>query len=64
MFSFAVGSTPEMTMGYYDKSKFKGDIHWNPIDFKYMYGIKLDDIKVNVKVKYYPVVTNCCEALS
>jgi hypothetical protein len=49
MFSFAVGSNPEMTLGYYDKSKFKGDIHWNPIDFKYMYGIKLDDIKVNGK---------------
>lgn len=49
MFSFSVGSNPEMTLGYYDKSKFKGDIHWNPIDFKYMYGIKLDDIKVNGK---------------
>jgi cathepsin D len=49
IFSFYVGSNPEMTMGYYDKSKFKGDIHWNPVEFKYMYGIKLDDIKVNGK---------------
>jgi len=38
-----------MTLGYYDKSKFKGDIHWNPVEFKYMYGIKLDDVKVNGK---------------
>jgi hypothetical protein len=49
MFSFYVGGSPEMTMGYYDKSKMKGDIHWNPVEFKYMYGIKLDDIKVNGK---------------
>lgn len=49
IFAFYVGSNPEMTMGYYDKSKFKGDIHWSPIEFKYMYGIKLDDFKVNGK---------------
>ena len=23
----------DLTFGYYDKSKFKGDIHWNPILF-------------------------------
>jgi hypothetical protein len=33
-------------MGYYDTSKFKGDLHWNPVEYKYMYGIRLDDIKV------------------
>ena len=49
MFSFYVGSNPTMTMGYYDKSKIKGDIHWNPVEYKYMYGIKLDDIMVNGK---------------
>lgn len=49
IFAFAVGSSPEMTMGYYDSSKFKGDIHWNPVEFKYMYGIKVDDFKVNGK---------------
>lgn len=50
IFAFYVGNiNPEMTLGYYDKSKYKGDIHWNPVEFKYMYGIKLDDIKVNGK---------------
>ena len=23
----------DLTFGYYDKTKFKGDIHWNPILF-------------------------------
>lgn len=58
IFSFYVGSPPEMLMGYYDKSKFKGDIHWNPVEFKYMYGIKLDDFKVNGKL------LNICEGQS
>jgi hypothetical protein len=49
MFSFHVGENPTMTMGYYDKSKFKGDIHWSPIEYKYMFGIKLDDIMVGGK---------------
>ena len=35
-----------MTFGYYDKEKFSGDIHWNDVKFKYMFGVKLDDIKV------------------
>lgn len=49
MFSFYIGENPTMTMGYYDKSKFKGDIHWNPVEYKYMYGMKLDDVKVGGK---------------
>jgi hypothetical protein len=24
-----------------------GDVAWNDVQFKYMYGVKLDDIKVN-----------------
>lgn len=38
-----------MTIGYYDKAKYKGDIHWIPIDFKYMFGVKLEDIRINGK---------------
>jgi len=38
-----------LTFGYYDKSKFTGDIHWNDIKLKYMFGVQLDDIKVNGK---------------
>lgn len=34
-----------MTIGYYDKEKFKGDMHWNDVTYKYMYGVKMDDIK-------------------
>ena len=32
---------------YYDKEKFKGEMHWNDVNYKYMYGVKLDDIKFN-----------------
>ena len=38
-----------MTFGYLDKTKFDGDIHWNDILFQYMFGVKLDDVKVNGK---------------
>lgn len=44
-----------MTFGYYDKDKFKGEIAWHPVLFKYMFGVKLDDIKVNGKAM------NMCE---
>ena len=44
-----LGFASDLTFGYYDKAKFKGAIHWNPILFKYMFGVKLDDIKVNGK---------------
>jgi cathepsin D len=43
------GMKSDMTFGYYDKEKFSGDIHWNDIKFKYMFGVKLDDVKVNGK---------------
>lgn len=39
----------DLTFGYFDKTKFQGDIHWNDINFQYMFGVKLDDVKVNGK---------------
>jgi len=54
MFSFylgsqAAGTESELTFGYYDKTKFEGEITWHPVILKYMFGIKLDDVKVNGK---------------
>jgi hypothetical protein len=57
MFSFYLSSKQDenaglksdLTLGYYDKSKFTGDIHWSPVNFKYMFGVPLDDIKVGGK---------------
>jgi saccharopepsin len=42
-------SESDLTFGYYDKTKFTGDLVWHPVLFKYMFGIQLDDIKVNGK---------------
>jgi len=39
----------DITFGYYDTSKFTGKINWHPIVFEYMFGIKLDDIKIGNK---------------
>jgi hypothetical protein len=44
-----MGHKSDLSLGYYDKSKFIGEVHWNPILFKYMFGVQLDDIKVNGK---------------
>jgi len=41
------GLDSELTFGYYDKSKYSGDMVWHPILHKLMFGIQLDDIKVN-----------------
>jgi len=41
------GLDSELTFGYYDKSKYTGDMVWHPILHKLMFGIALDDIKVN-----------------
>ena len=52
MFAFYLtkgGDDSDLTLGYYDKTKFKGDLHWNDIKFKYMFGVQLDDVKVNGK---------------
>lgn len=43
------GLDSELTFGYYDKSKYTGDMIWHPILHKLMFGIQLDDIKVNGK---------------
>ena len=43
------GLKSDMTFGYYDKSKFKGEMQWHNVDYKYMFGVKLDDIKVGGK---------------
>lgn len=39
----------DLTFGYYDKTKYVGDLIWHPVEFRYMYGIQLDDILVNGK---------------
>mmetsp|Transcript_14873 Transcript_14873/g.25334 ORF Transcript_14873/g.25334 Transcript_14873/m.25334 type:complete len:109 (+) Transcript_14873:368-694(+) len=44
-----LGLKSELTLGYFDDSKFKGDLKWHPIVHKYMFAIQLDDIKVNGK---------------
>lgn len=41
------GAKSDLTFGYYDKTKFNGNIHWNDILFQYMFGVKLDDVKFN-----------------
>ena len=41
------GLDSEITFGYYDKSKYTGDMVWHPILHKLMFGIQLDDVKVN-----------------
>ena len=40
----SAGIQSDMTFGYYDKAKFKGEMHWNDVKLKYMYGVQLDDI--------------------
>ena len=40
---------PEITMGYYDESKFTGEIQWHPVIDKKYFGLQLDDIKVDGK---------------
>jgi len=43
------GMFSELTMGYYDKTKFSGEMKWHPVQYKYMFGVKLDDVKVDGK---------------
>lgn len=45
----AKGMKADLTIGYYDKAKFTGDIHWNPVDYQYMFGVPFDDIEFNGK---------------
>ena len=48
-FYLTKGDGSDLTLGYYDKSRFQGDLHWNDVKYKYMYGVQLDDLKVNGK---------------
>lgn len=43
------GFQSDLTFGYYDRAKYTGDIHWNDILYKFMFGVKLNDILVNGK---------------
>lgn len=38
------GYQSDLTLGYFDKTRFVGDIQWYPVIEKSMFGIKLDDI--------------------
>lgn len=46
-----------LTIGYYDKTKYTGDLLWNPVKYKHLYTVKLDDIKINGKS------TNICNEI-
>lgn len=43
------GLQSEISFGYIDSKKYTGNIKWHPVLFKYMYGMKLDDIIINNK---------------
>jgi saccharopepsin len=49
------GLKSDLTFGYYDKEKFTGEMHWIPIEYKYMFGVNFEDIKINGKS------TNVCQ---
>ena len=54
MFAFYLGAAADngesdLTFGYYDKTKYTGDLVWHPVLLKYMFGVALDDIKVGGK---------------
>lgn len=44
-----MGLKSDLTLGYYDRAKFSGNVHWNDVKFKYMFGVELNDILVNGK---------------
>lgn len=43
------GIKPELTFGYYDKSKYVGQLDWHKVKRRMFFGLRLDDIKVNGK---------------
>ena len=49
VFAFYLGSSPELSLGHFDKSKFKGELAWHEVEDKYGYGIRIEDIKVKGK---------------
>jgi len=38
-----------LSLGYYDKTKYKGELKWYKINYQQLYGVKLDDILINGK---------------
>lgn len=44
-----LGIQSDLTFGYYDKAKFKGELTWHNVGYQYMFGVPLDDIKINGK---------------
>jgi len=53
--SEAAGNKSDLTFGYYDKAKFEGDVHWNPVNYQYMFGVPFENIIFNGKE------SNICE---
>ena len=45
----AQGRFSDLTFGYYDKTKFDGEISWNPVEYQYMFGVPFEDIVFNGK---------------
>lgn len=43
----AQGVESDLTFGYYDRTKYTGEMLWYPVQFRYMYAIPLDDILIN-----------------
>ena len=37
------GVDSDMTLGYFDKEKFTGEMNWNDVKFKYMFGVQMDE---------------------
>lgn len=42
----------ELVFGWYDQTKFSGEMKWHPVVYKYFWALKLDDIKVST-AHYY-----------
>jgi Eukaryotic aspartyl protease len=36
-----------MTIGYYDKTRFKGELSWYPVKLKEQFAVELDDVFFN-----------------
>lgn len=43
------GHKSDLTFGYYDKAKFDGEVHWNPVEYQYMFGVPFENIVFNGK---------------
>jgi len=45
----AKGIFSDMTFGYYDKTKFEGEISWNTVKHQLMYAVPFENILFNGK---------------